>query len=166
MSEQDDQTIAAPAERTAPEAALVCGTQYLKTSGTVSFGAPEVFYTLPPRPHMALRLDVTARQIAEDQPNFEVSLAISATGYRQAPTPDNAEPDRLYQIDMVYAGLFALQNVRQDRVEALLLIEAPRLLFPSARHLLLSLIRESGFPVVNIQPVDFGALLQSRRAQS
>lgn len=145
---------------------LITGTQYLKSSSIASVGAPEAFYNLPPRPHIGLRLDVNARQLSEDQPNFEVSIALQGIGYRQAPTPDQPEPEMLYKVEMIYAGLFALQNVRQDMIEALLLIEAPRQLFPSARHVLLSLIREAGFPVANIQPVDFHALLQNRRGQS
>jgi len=47
-----------------------------------------------------------------------------------------------------------------------LLVECPRLLFPYARNLLGELTREGGFPPVLLQPVDFVALWQSRRAQS
>ncbi|GAB6855788.1 protein-export chaperone SecB [Asaia astilbis] len=166
MSEQESQDVTGRADQEVLETLLVTGTQYLKSSSIASVGAPEVFYNLPPRPHIGLRIDVTARQLREDQPNFEVSLAMQGMGYRVAPTPETPEPEILYKVDMIYSGLFAVQNARQELLETLLLIEAPRQLFPSARHLLLTLVREAGFPVANIQPVDFKALLQSRRAQS
>ncbi|NVN06225.1 protein-export chaperone SecB [Asaia spathodeae] len=166
MSEQEDTGKTGRSERVALETLLVSGTQYLKSSSIASVGAPEVFYNLPPRPHIGLRIDVNARQLSEDQPNFEVSLVMQGIGYRTPPMPEMPEPEILYKIDLTYSGLFALQNARQDMIETLLLVEAPRQLFPSARHLLLNLIRESGFPVANIQPVDFNALMQSRRAKS
>jgi|GEM_PF-1750812 len=166
MSEQESTDTSNRTGRVALETLLVSGTQYLKSSSIASIGAPEVFYNLPPRPHVGLRIDVNARQLGDDLPNFEVSLMIQGVGYRTSPTPETPEPETLYNIELIYSGLFALQNAKQDMIETLLLVEAPRQLFPSARHLLLNLIREAGFPVANIQPVDFNALLQSRRAQS
>lgn len=153
-------------EQVPPETLLVSGIQYLKSSSIASVGAPEVFFNLPPRPHIGLRIDVNARQLSDDQPNFEVSLALQGIGYRTPPTPDMPEPEALYRIELVYSGIFTVQNARADMLEPLLLVEAPRQLFPSARHVLLSLIRESGFPVANIQPVDFHTLMLSRRAQT
>lgn len=166
MSKKEGGDKSASQDQVALETLLVSGIQYLKSSSIASVGAPEVFFNLPPRPHIGLRIDVNARQLSDDQPNFEVSLALQGVGYRTPPTPDVPEPEALYRIEMIYSGIFTLQNARSDLLEALLLVEAPRQLFPSARHVLISLIRESGFPVANIQPVDFHALMLSRRAQA
>ncbi|NIE80856.1 MULTISPECIES: protein-export chaperone SecB [Asaia] len=166
MSKSESREPSGRADQAALETLLVSGTQYLKSSTIASIGAPEVFFHLPARPHIGLRVDVNARQLTEDQPNFEVTLALLGMGYRTPPTPDVPEPETLYKIELAYSGLFTVQNARPELLEALLLVEAPRRLFPSARHILLSLIRESGFPVANIQPVDFHALMLSRRAQS
>ncbi|WP_162993555.1 protein-export chaperone SecB [Asaia bogorensis] len=166
MSKSESREPSGRADQAVLETLLVSGTQYLKSSTIASIGTPEVFFSLPARPHIGLRIDVNARQLAEDQPNFEVTLVLQGVGYRTAPTPDAPEPETLYKIELAYSGLFTVQNARPDQLEELLLVEAPRRLFPAARHVLLSLIREAGFPVVNIQPVDFHALMLSRRAQS
>ncbi|MDR6183250.1 protein-export chaperone SecB [Asaia bogorensis] len=166
MSKSENKEQSGRADQAALETLLVSGMQYLKSSTIASVGAPEVFFNLPARPHIGLRIDVNARQLAEDQPNFEVSLALQGLGYRTAPTPETPEPETLYKIELLYSGIFTVQNASPDMLEELLLVEAPRRLFPSARHVLLSLIREAGFPVANIQPVDFHALMLSRRAQS
>jgi preprotein translocase subunit SecB len=44
------------------------------------------------------------------------------------------------------------------------LIECPRLLFPFAREIIASATRNSGFPPLLLEPVDFGALYRQRMA--
>lgn len=90
---------------------------------------------------------------------------IHAQGVRASPTPEVPSPDVLYTVELSYAGLFTLQNATQDDVERLLLVDAPRYLFPAARNVLSNLVREAGFPVANLQPVDFQALWKARRGQ-
>lgn len=165
MPEHDEKAVQPEERSIGAEPSLIIGNQYLKSSNIVAFGVPEVFLALPPRPHIGLRIDVNARQLVEDKPNFEVCLILQATGYRSAPIPDTPEPEMLYRVEMAYAGIFAIQNAGKEVIETLLLIEAPRLLFPAMRHCLTTLIREAGFPVTTIQPVDFRALLQMQRAQ-
>jgi len=67
---------------------------------------------------------------------------------------------------LTYAGVFTLNNIPENSVEPVLLVECPRLLFPYARNLLGEMTREGGFPPVLLQPIDFVALWQSRRAQA
>ncbi|HEX5326972.1 MAG TPA: protein-export chaperone SecB, partial [Acetobacteraceae bacterium] len=43
--------------------------------------------------------------------------------------------------------------------------ECPRVLFPFARNILSDVTRDGGFPPVLLQPIDFVALWQARRAQ-
>ena len=64
------------------------------------------------------------------------------------------------------AGVFTLTSIPQDMLEPVLLVEAPRLLFPFARSIVSDVTRESGFPAVLLQPIDFLALWQSRRNQN
>lgn len=79
---------------------------------------------------------------------------------------DAPNPKVLYELSVAYAGLFGLTGrIPQDAIEPLLLVEAPRFLFPPARSVMLNTVREAGFPSPNIQPIDFHELWQSRRAQ-
>ena len=52
--------------------------------------------------------------------------------------------------------------------QQIVLIECPRLLFPFARSIVASAIRDGGFPPLMIDPVDFDALYRERlqRAQA
>jgi len=46
-----------------------------------------------------------------------------------------------------------------------IMIECPRLLFPFAREIVATAVRNGGFPPLLLDPVDFVALYQQRMAQ-
>mgnify|MGYP003362981913 CR=1 FL=1 len=143
---------------------LVVGNQYVRSVSLNVANTPHVFSLVTAAPNVRLVVDVSARQLADNQPDFEVTLVIHAHGHLAPSTGDAAAPVGVYEASVAYAGLLRVPPGAQDNLEALLLIEAPRLIFPAARSLLLTLVREAGFPVANIQPVDFVALWQARRA--
>jgi preprotein translocase subunit SecB len=71
----------------------------------------------------------------------------------------------LFNVELVFAGVFRLQNVPQENVQPLLMIECPRLLFPFAREIMANAVRNGGFPPLLLDPIDFVALYQQRAAQ-
>jgi preprotein translocase subunit SecB len=64
----------------------------------------------------------------------------------------------LFNIELVYGGLFRLQNVADNQLSPLLMIECPRLLFPFARQVLANVTQSGGFPPLMLEPIDFVAL--------
>ncbi len=111
---------------------LIVGSQYLRAMSIDVQNTPDVYRDLPSQPHIGMTVDVTGRQLG-DQPTFEVSLVIRAQGLENAPTQEAPNPKVLYEISLAYAGLFGLTGrIPQEAVEPLLLVEAPRFLFP--RH--------------------------------
>ena len=56
-----------------------------------------------------------------------------------------------------------LAQLLVGQLEAVLLVECPRLLFPFARNILADVTRDGGFPPVLLTPIDFVALWQARR---
>lgn len=145
--------------------ALSVGNQYVRSVSLNVPDAPAVYASMPARPHIGLVLDVNARQLADRQLTFEVTLVMRARGLTTPPSEENPEPAALYEVEIAYSSLFALPPSEREVLETMLLIDAPRLLFPGARNVLLNLVREAGFPTINIQPVDFVALWQARRKQ-
>ena len=61
-------------------------------------------------------------------------------------------------------GVFRIQNVPPDAMNAVVLIECPRLLFPFAREIVASTVRNGGFPPLLLDPVDFVSLYRQRMA--
>ena len=72
----------------------------------------------------------------------------------------------LFGFDLLYAGVFRIANVPQENLHAIIMIECPRLLFPFARELIATAVRNGGFPPLMIDPVDFVVALspEARRA--
>ena len=133
---------------------LTVRVQYLKDMSFENPGAPA---TLVPTagPKVALSVDVNASEVKDKE--YEIVLTLRAEAKR--------EEDTVFLSEVQYAGVFGIgQEVAKEHVQLLLLIEAPRLLFPFARSILADSIREGGFPPLSIQPIDFLALFQQRVA--
>ncbi|PKP81337.1 MAG: protein-export chaperone SecB [Alphaproteobacteria bacterium HGW-Alphaproteobacteria-18] len=124
--------------------------QYVKDLSFENPGHPPV----QTQPNIDLGIDVGAAPHADGNGMFEVSLKLSAKA--------SSGETVLFISELDYAGLFQLQNVPENQVEAMLLIECPRLLFPFARRIIAEITREGGFPPLLIDPVDFVALYQSQ----
>ena len=150
-----------PAAQPAPP--LVINIQYVKDLSFEVPGAPLIYTTLRATPRVDINLDVQVRRIQDGQNVFEVTLAIRADANDGAA---NGEAAKVFVAELSYSGIFTLNNVPEASVEPLLLVECPRLLFPFARNILSDVTRDGGFPPVLLQPIDFVALWQSRRAQA
>ena len=88
----------------------------------------------------------------------------------EAPAQNNGQtaavPPTVFVAELTYAGVFTLSGLPDNALEPVLLVECPRILFPFARNILSDVTRDGGFPPVLLQPIDFVALWQSRRAQA
>ena len=68
--------------------------------------------------------------------------------------------------ELSYAGIITLaDSVDEADAGPLLMIEAPRLLFPFARNILADVTRDGGFPPLMLVPVDFAALYEQQKNQ-
>ncbi len=150
--------------QTQPTPPLVVNIQYVKDLSFEVPGAPAIYTRLRTPPRVDINLDVQARRIQEGQDVFEVVLAIRAEANEAEPEP-GTEPARVFVVELAYGGVFTLTGIPEESIEPILLVECPRLLFPFARNILSETTREGGFPPVLLQPIDFVALWQSRRAQ-
>ena len=68
----------------------------------------------------------------------------------------------LFQFELIYAGVFRMQNIPQADLHPIMMIECPRFLFPFAREIISNAVMNSGFPPLRIDPVDFVGLYRQR----
>ncbi len=150
---------------------LVVNIQYVKDLSFEVPGAPQIFTQLRSQPQVNINLDVQARRL-EDGPNlFEVMLVIRAEAQEPAATNgagngQGGTAPTIFVAELTYAGVFTLTGLAENAIEPVLLVECPRILFPFARNILADVTRDGGFPPVLLQPIDFVALWQARRAQA
>jgi preprotein translocase subunit SecB len=126
--------------------------QYVKDFSFENPNAPKSLMPPAQPPAINIQINVNAKPLS--QTDFEVELVIEG----------KAEQDKsvLFRFELVYAGIFRVQNVPQENVHPLVLIECPRLLFPFARQIISGAVRNGGFPPLLIDPVDFAALYRQR----
>jgi preprotein translocase subunit SecB len=67
---------------------------------------------------------------------------------------------------MEYAALAQIGEVPEDKIEPLLMVEAPRLLFPYLRTLVSQMTQQGGFPPLLVNPIDFHALYRDHKKKA
>ena len=72
----------------------------------------------------------------------------------------------LFKFELDYAGMFRVRNIPPADLQAVVMIECPRLLFPFARQIVADAVRNGGFPPLFIDPIDFVALFRQRMAEA
>lgn len=127
--------------------------QYVKD---LSFENPNVTKLLtgaPDSPNLKLEINVNAEKVSADVYETAISFNAQAT----------SKIGVIYEFEMIYAGLFKLENIPQQALEPMLLVNCPMLLFPFLRRIVADLTREAGFPPLLLDPVDFGALYVKKK---
>ena len=119
--------------------------QYVKDLSFENPNPDKSFQDSTDAPEMNLNLDIQAKNMEEEI--FEITLHLTAEAKRSDYS--------LFIVDLQYTGIFQLNNVPQESVHPLLMIEGPRLLFPTVRHVVANLTREGGFPTLNLESIDF-----------
>lgn len=108
-----------------------------------------------------------------DQPNLQLAINVGAKGigpslYESA-IDFNAHATNkhgeIYRLELVYAGLFRIENIPEKALEPFLLVNCPSILFPFVRRLAADLTREGGFPPLLLDPFDFASLYMRRQQE-
>jgi preprotein translocase subunit SecB len=129
--------------------------QYIKDFSFENPNAPRSLMPSQQQPAINIQINVQAKPVAES--DFEVELKIEGKAENGG--------IMMFSVDLSYAGVFRIQNVPQDSVHPIVMIECPRILFPFAREIVASAVRQGGFPPLLIDPIDFVGLYQQRVAQ-
>ena len=144
-----------PAEANQAPPQLNVLAQYVKDLSFENPNAPGSLQQQSQAPKINIQINVNAKPLAQN--DFEVELKIEG----RAEVPNLF----LFSFDLLYAGVFKIQNVPQENVHAIVMIECPRLLFPFARETIATAVRNGGFPPLMIDPVDFVSLYRQRMAE-
>ncbi len=130
---------------------IVVHAQYIKDLSFENPNAPDILIDPPQQPDVQIGVNVGARGLNSEQ--YEVILSLSAN----AKTEDKA----LFLAELTYAAIVSAPGASRDDLNPLIMIEAPRLMFPFARAIISDMTRDGGFMPLSIQPIDFVAVYQS-----
>lgn len=126
--------------------------QYLKDLSFESPRAPEIFQNAQ-TPQMDVNVDVNGRSIGPDQ--YEVELSVSAKASQTG--------ESVFIVEASYAGAFEIKNLPREQLEAVMLVECPRLLFPFMRQIISDATRNGNFPPLMLEPIDFMAIFMANK---
>jgi len=132
---------------------LFINAQYLKD---LSFENPNPIdaYKAAEKPDIQVNVNTSVRKLPDNA--FEVTLDIKTEAKKKDKVAFLAE--------VSYAGIFTLNKIPPEQEKPILLIEAPRMLFPFARNVLAETTRDGGYPPLMLNPIDFAALYQKQMA--
>ncbi len=140
------------ADQDTVEPPIIINVQYTKDLSFEVPSAPGIFNALQnQQPEISVNINVGANPVQDKV--FEVILEINAEC--------KIEKQVGFILELDYAGVFTL-NIPEEHMQAVLLIECPRLIFPFARNILAEVSRDGGFPPLMLGPVDFAAMFQAK----
>ena len=149
--------------QTAPDAAarstqpqLTVLAQYIKDLSFESPSAPQSLQGPGQNPQLKVGVNVNAGPRGED--TYEVALQLEV----------HARSDQgvIYNVELIYGGLFRLSGVPQNLLQPVLFVDCPTILFPFLRRVLADVIRDGGFPPLLLDPIDFGRLYAQNLSQT
>jgi len=108
------------------------------------------------QPSINIQINVNAAPLGET--DIEVELKLEG----KAESGDEV----LFAFELVYAGVFRIRNIPQENVHPTVMIECPRLLFPFAREIIASAVRNGGYPPLMLDPVDFVGLYRQKMGEA
>jgi preprotein translocase subunit SecB len=130
--------------------------QYIKDLSFENPNVGKLLQSAGDNPNLKLEVNVNANRAGNDL--YESAIEFKAHASNKLGV--------IYDLELVYAGLFKIENVPQQALEPFLLINCPSLLFPFLRRLAADLTREGGFPPLLLDPIDFAGLYVRRKQEA
>ena len=142
-----------PSEEVQPQLTVVM--QYIKDFSFENPNAPQSLAPGSEPPQINIQINVGANPLSDT--DIEVVLKLEGKAENGG--------SLLFHFELEFAGVFRIRNVPQESLNAVVLIECPRLLFPFAREIIATTVRNGGFPPLLLDPVDFVGLYRNKMAQ-
>ena len=155
MADQDSPVGGNGSAEPGSEARVTVLAQYIKDLSVENPSAPQV-YQWQVQPSLDVQFNINVENHAPEIHEIILKIEVAA----------RSENGVHFVVDLSYAGLFEIQGVPSEAVAPLLLIEAPRLIFPFARQIIADAVSNTGFPPLLLDPIDFaGAYMAQLQAQ-
>lgn len=124
----------------------------------VSFEAPNLpeMFSVEYKPQIKMEMNSKSRKVADD--NYEVILTISIKS--------EIEEKTVFLAEVHQAAILFVKNVSEEQLQHTLSVMGPETLYPYIRETIASLIGKSGFPAVQLAPINFQALFMQKLQQA
>ena len=137
-----------------PQSVKVLG-QYIRDLSFES-PSPSKFFNSP-GPNPQLQIDIDVKVTGHREETYEVTLNLEVHA--------KSDVGVIYHVDLEYSGMFRLVGIPQQTVEPVLFVHCPTILFPFVRRIVADVTRDSAFPPLMLEPVDFAGLYVKKNTQ-
>lgn len=128
---------------------------YIKDASFEAPESPEVFRRQY-NPQINFSINTRSRKIEDDV--FEVVLRLTADVKQEDKT--------VFLVEVQQAGVFEVRGLEGERLEQVLTITCPGILFPYGREAIDAMVVKGSFPALLLAPVNFEAIyMQAKRQQ-
>jgi preprotein translocase subunit SecB len=156
-AEQPAETAPVPALSAKPiQPQLTVLAQYTKDLSFESPSAPQSLQGPGENPQLKVGVNVNAAPRGNDAYEVALQLEVHAA----------SEQGVIYNVELLYGGLFRLRGVPENLLQPVLFVDCPTILFPFMRRVLADVIRDGGFPPLMLDPIDFGRLYAQNLARA
>lgn len=129
--------------------------QYVRDLSFENPDAPASIMGAAAAPAFNVGINVAVKKQTEEV--YAVELTLTAKAER--------EGNILFNVELIYGGLFKIVNIPENQMAPALMIECPRLIFPFARQVLANVTQSGGFPPLLMEPVDFAGIYRANLAR-
>ncbi len=126
--------------------------QYIKDLSLEIPHAPQIFSKLNNPPKISVDLNIDAKKIEDTQ--FEVTLNVRINA--------DINNEKLFILELAYGSINTI-TLPEDKIETILFVEIPQLLFPYARQIISSNLADAGLPPLLLSPVDFAKMYLTKK---
>lgn len=126
---------------------------YVKDLSLEIPNAPNIFLERE-TPEISLQLGTKSQGI--DVGLYEVLLTVTVTA--------KIKDKIMFLVEAQQSGIFRIRNIPNDEIDPVLGIGCPNILFPYLREVVSDVVTRAGFPPVILNPVNFEAIYQQKRA--
>ncbi len=110
------------------------------------------------QPDVSVKVNLDARKRGgENQYEVVIKLGVESKA--------KSSEDKLFLLEIEYAGIFHIEGVPDDQLHPFLLIECPRMLFPFLRRIVSDVTRDGGYPPLNLENIDFVQIYRNEIAR-
>ncbi len=128
---------------------------YVKDLSVEVPNAPQIFLERD-QPQIEMQINTQSGPVEQDIYQTTLNITVNAM----------IKDKTAFLVEVQQAGIFRIQNLPKEALEAALAIGCPNILFPYAREVVSSAVLGAGFPPLMLQPVNFELLyMQQQQAK-
>lgn len=140
-----------------PDLPVTVHAQYVKDFSFENPNAPDSLRPSQARPEMDINIMLDARRVEDPQNSdlYESAISLTVKAVR--------EGQITFICEIVYAALVTIKNAPAERINPILYVDVPAMMFPFVRQLVATATSAGGVPPLYLNPIDFRSMYLSQR---